>query len=192
MKQTPWQLQGFGHDLDTPFTEGEFLQSFPSQKLHYKVCDIVCPNKRQVFSNVNQLATNLQQQLMGKGKVLISYSLAVDESSDTPDTAQLSVFIRGVDSSLCVKRTFGIALNAPRERISFKWYPNVCMKYGCLGINLLAWPKMEHSWFAEKSRLIGRIREKMREENSAGELTVLLHHSPGMIVPWKWNMLWAP
>ena len=38
---------------------------------------------------------------MEKGKDFIAYSLAVDESSDTTDTAKLSIFIRGVDSELC-------------------------------------------------------------------------------------------
>ena len=70
------------------------------------------PDKRQAFLNVSlsrntvadcvcDLATDLQQQLIGKGKDSIAYSLAVDESSDTFDTAQLSIFIR-VDSTLCV------------------------------------------------------------------------------------------
>ena len=39
---------------------------------------------------------------MGKGKDLIAHSLAVDESIKTSDTAQLSIFIRGVDSTLCI------------------------------------------------------------------------------------------
>ena len=77
-----------------------------------KVCDIVCFDKRQAFLNVSlsrtvadcvcHLAADLQQQLMGKGKYFIAYSLAVDESSDTSDTAQLSIFICGVNSTLCV------------------------------------------------------------------------------------------
>lgn len=39
---------------------------------------------------------------MEKGKDFIAYSLAVDEGADVTDTAQLSIFIRGVDSSLCI------------------------------------------------------------------------------------------
>ena len=57
-----------------PFTEGEFVKN-----CMIKVCDIVCPDKRQSFLNVSlsintvadhvcDLATDLQQQLMGKGK----------------------------------------------------------------------------------------------------------------------------
>ena len=49
-----------------------------------------------------ELATNLYEQLMDMGKDFSAYSLAVNESSDTSDTAQLSIFIRGVYSSLCV------------------------------------------------------------------------------------------
>ncbi|KAF7688186.1 hypothetical protein HF521_014192 [Silurus meridionalis] len=91
-----------------PFNEGEFVK-----KCMVKVCDIVCPDKKQAFLNVSlsrntvaectcELATNLHKQLMKKGKDCIAYSLAVDESSNTSDTAQLSIFIREVDSSLCV------------------------------------------------------------------------------------------
>ena len=71
------------------------------------------PDKRQAFLNVSlsrntvadcvcDLATDLQQQLMGKGKDLIAYSLSVDESIKKSDTAQLSIFICGVDSTLYV------------------------------------------------------------------------------------------
>ena len=59
-------------------------------------------SRNTVANCVCDLATDLQQQLIGKGKDSIAYSLAVDESSDTFDTAQLSIFIRGVDSTLCV------------------------------------------------------------------------------------------
>ncbi len=95
-----------------PFTEGEFVKH-----CMIKVCDAVCPEKRQLFLNVSltrntvaervqQLSTNLKQQLLGKGKDFIAFSLAVDESTDTSDIAQLSIFIRGVDSSLCVTEEF--------------------------------------------------------------------------------------
>ena len=39
---------------------------------------------------------------MKKGKYFIAFSIAVNESSDTSDTAQQAVFIREVDSNLCV------------------------------------------------------------------------------------------
>ena len=71
------------------------------KKCKIKVCDVVCPDKRQAFLNVSlsrntvadrtcELATNLHEQLMERGKYHIAYSLAVDESSDTSGTAHLS------------------------------------------------------------------------------------------------------
>lgn len=91
-----------------PLSEGEFLT-----KHTMKVCDLVCSEKKQAFSNVSlgrntaadrtgELATDLYDQLMEKGKDFVASSLAVDESSDAFDTAQLSVFVPGVDSNLCV------------------------------------------------------------------------------------------
>jgi len=78
-----------------------------------KVCDAVCLGKRQLISNVSltrnsvaervqQLSTNLKDKLVEKGKGFITCFLAVDESTDTSEIAQLSIFIRGVESSLCV------------------------------------------------------------------------------------------
>ena len=65
-----------------------------------KVCEVVCPDKRQAFSNAslsrNTVADRARElALVGKGKDFMAYSLAVDESSGTPDTAQLSIVIRG-------------------------------------------------------------------------------------------------
>ena len=91
-----------------PFTEGGFIKN-----CMLKVCDAVCPDKRQLFSNVSlsrntiaeridQLSTNLKEQLVGKEKDFIAYSLVVDERTDTTDIAQLSILNRGVDSSLSI------------------------------------------------------------------------------------------
>ncbi|KAL4009366.1 hypothetical protein ACER0C_003218 [Sarotherodon galilaeus] len=95
-----------------PFREGEFIKN-----CMLKVCDAVCPDKQQLFSNVSlsrntvaervdQLTTNLKEQLVEKGKDFIAYSPAVDDSTDTTDIAQLSIFIRGVDSSLTETEEF--------------------------------------------------------------------------------------
>lgn len=91
-----------------PFSEGEFIKDCLE-----KVCSVVCPDKKQAFSNislsrntvasrVDELASDVESQLKTKAKDFISYSLAVDESTDRTDTAQLSIFIRGVDTQLSV------------------------------------------------------------------------------------------
>ncbi|KAL7883514.1 hypothetical protein SRHO_G00011720 [Serrasalmus rhombeus] len=91
-----------------PFTEGEFLKS-----CRIKVCDLVCPDKKQVLANLSlsrntaadrvcEMATDLRTQLSERSKDFTADSLAVDESPDTTDTAQLAIFIPGVDSNLRV------------------------------------------------------------------------------------------
>lgn len=63
-------------------------------------------SRNTVAERVDQLSTNLKEQLVEKGKDFTAYSLAVDESTDTTDIAQLSIFIRGVDCSLTVTEEF--------------------------------------------------------------------------------------
>lgn len=67
-----------------------------------KLPDPLFLSRNTVAERASQLATNLQEQLMEKGQDSMAYSLAVDESSDTSDTAHLSIFIRGVESKLCI------------------------------------------------------------------------------------------
>ena len=85
--------------------------------MHGQVCDLVCPDKRQAFLNVSlsrntvaeracEFATNLHKQLVKKGKDFIAYSLAVNESSATSDTAQLSIFIVEWSQSVHYRGTF--------------------------------------------------------------------------------------
>jgi len=164
-----------------PFTEGEFVKN-----CMMKVCDVVCPDKRQAFSNVSlsrntvadrtcELATNLHEQLMEKGKDFVAFSLAVDESSDTSDTAQLSIFIRGVDSNLCVTEEL-LGLKSMHGTTTGKEIFEEVSK--CVTEMRLPWDKLvglttdgAPAMCGQKSGLVGRIRETMRE-NHAGELTV--------------------
>ncbi|KAJ8375466.1 hypothetical protein SKAU_G00060460 [Synaphobranchus kaupii] len=151
-----------------------------------KVCDAVCPDKRQLFLNVSlsrntvaervdQLSTNLKQQLVGKGKDFIAYSLAVDESTDTSDIAQLSIFIRGVDSSLCITEEFLGLRSMHGTTTGQDLYEEVSR---CVNEMGLPWEKLvglttdgAPAMCGHRSGLVARIRERMREENVTGELT---------------------
>ncbi|XP_039596636.1 general transcription factor II-I repeat domain-containing protein 2-like [Polypterus senegalus] len=147
-----------------------------------KVCDVVCPDKRQAFLNVSlsrntvadracDLATNLHEQLMEKAKDFIAFSLAVDESSDTSDNAQLSVFIRGVDSDLCVtEETLGLKSmhGTTTEKEIFEEVSK------CVTQMRLPWDKLvglttdgAPAMCGQKSGLVAGIREKMQGENCA-------------------------
>lgn len=91
-----------------PFSEGEFIK-----KCMLLVAEDICPEKRQAFANISlsrntvadridALSDNLNSQLKEKVAKFTAFSLAIDESTDVSDTAQLAVFIRGVDEKMQV------------------------------------------------------------------------------------------
>lgn len=59
---------------------------------------------RTVVRRIEKLGEDLERQLMLKAKNFIAFSLALDESTDIIDTAQLAIFIRSVDSNLSVTK----------------------------------------------------------------------------------------
>ncbi|KAJ3582444.1 hypothetical protein NHX12_000606, partial [Muraenolepis orangiensis] len=158
-----------------PFNEGEF-----GKKCMMKVCDLVCPEKKQAFSNMSlsrntvadrtcDLATNLYDQLMEKGKDFVAFSLAVDDT----DTAQLSVFIRRVDSNLCVTEEL-LGFKSMHGTTTGKEMFEEVSK--CVIEIKLPWDKLvglatdgAPAMCGKKSGLVGMVREKMREENCAVE-----------------------
>ena len=165
-----------------PLNEGEFVK-----RCMMIVCDHMCPEIKQAFSNVSlsrntvadrtcDLATNLFDQLMEKGKDSVAFSLAVDESSDTSDTDQLAVFICGVESNLCVMEEL-LGLKSMHGPTTGKDIFEEVSK--CATEMKLTWDKLvglmtdgAPAMCGQKCGLVGRVREKMWEENCAGELTV--------------------
>lgn len=88
-----------------PFTDGDFIKecqlkvadiSFPSQK---SIIQNISLSRNTVASRINESSQNLESQLKEKIKEFTNFSLAIDESTDTVDTAQLAVFIRGINSN---------------------------------------------------------------------------------------------
>ncbi|XP_065654957.1 general transcription factor II-I repeat domain-containing protein 2-like [Hydra vulgaris] len=84
-----------------PFTDGEFIKN-----CLIKTASVLCPEKINDFNNIslsrntvadriNDIATDLRSQLTKICKDVKAFSIAVDESTDVKDVAQLSVFIRG-------------------------------------------------------------------------------------------------
>lgn len=82
-----------------------------------KAAEIVCPDKRQSFANISltrnsvadrisDLAGDLDTQINHKVKSFVAFSVAIDESKDITDVAQLAIFIRGVDETLTVTKEF--------------------------------------------------------------------------------------
>ncbi|KAK9527903.1 hypothetical protein VZT92_014420 [Zoarces viviparus] len=88
-----------------PFTDGEFVK-----KCMNAVAKEVCPEKEDVFNaaslsastitrRIEEIGGNVYAQLQQKAKEFNFFSLALDESTDVQDTAQLLIFIRGVSAN---------------------------------------------------------------------------------------------
>ena len=87
-----------------PFTDGEFVK-----KSLIKAVQETCPNKLPCVRDVSLSASTITRRVKDIGKHLHEtlkesakffkyFSLAIDESNDTTDTAQLLIFIRGIDA----------------------------------------------------------------------------------------------
>lgn len=88
-----------------PFTDGEFVKN-----CILKIAEEVCPDKMGAIANVSlsastitrrveDLGQNLFSQLKEKARSFTTFSLALDESNDVADTAQLLIFIRGINEN---------------------------------------------------------------------------------------------
>ena len=88
-----------------PFTEGEFVK-----KCILQAASIVCPEKKGRFSNISlsantvaerisDLSSDVYDQLCEKAKCFSVYSVVLDETTDITDTAQLAIYVRGVDDN---------------------------------------------------------------------------------------------
>lgn len=67
-----------------------------------KLFDAVPLSRRTVTRRVEDIGNDLKNQLYAKLETTVKYSLALDESTDAVDTAQLAVFIRAVDDNFHV------------------------------------------------------------------------------------------
>lgn len=90
-----------------PFSDGEFVK-----QCLMKVLGIMCPEKMQAFNNasmsrnavvrqIEDSSDNLKRPVSDKACAFHFYSIACDESADATDTAQLIIFLRGVDDNFC-------------------------------------------------------------------------------------------
>ena len=95
-----------------PFTEGEFIK-----KCMILGAENVCPemvakltnislSRNTVADRISDLAADIKEQSKECNEDLDYFSIAVDESTDSSDTAQLALFVRGINSDFVVSERF--------------------------------------------------------------------------------------
>ena len=89
-----------------PYSEGDFVK-----KCVADVAEEMCSKMVQEFEKIslsrwtiarriNELADDICDTLKNKVKNFVSWSFAIDESTDVKDAAQLAIFIKGLDKEL--------------------------------------------------------------------------------------------
>jgi hypothetical protein len=91
-----------------PYSDGEFVK-----ECMISVINAICPEKGKLIGNVSlsrqtitrrisDIASRNVEILRQKIKQFEFFSLCLDESTDICDSAQLAIFIRGIDSNFCI------------------------------------------------------------------------------------------
>ncbi|XP_047989846.1 general transcription factor II-I repeat domain-containing protein 2-like [Leguminivora glycinivorella] len=91
-----------------PFTDGEFIKECLED-----AADVLSPLQKSLYAKVSlsgvtvarrieDLAGDIERTLSEHALQFVYYSIALDESTDLTDTAQLAVFIRGIDTNFVV------------------------------------------------------------------------------------------
>lgn len=163
------------------FSEGAFLK-----QCMLKVCDVVCPEKKQEFSNlslsrntvaerVNELANSIKTQLSETASRFVAFSLAADESTDITDTAQLAIFIRGVNPDLSVTEELLDVAPMSGTTTGKDIFHQVNR---CVNKMHLPWDKLvglttdgAPAMCGERSGLVGLVKQKLLEENCPESVT---------------------
>ena len=88
-----------------PFSDGEFIK-----QCMVKTAGLLCPDtkgkyeqislsRRTVTRRIKQIDEHLANELKEKEDSFVFYLLALDESNDVRDTAQLLIFVRGINDN---------------------------------------------------------------------------------------------
>ena len=150
--------------------------SFPS---HKSIIQNVSLSRNTIATRINDLSQNLALQLNEKIKKFASFSLTIDESTDTVDTAQLAVFIRGINSNFeiteellqCVPLAGTTTANDIYSAIEhliaeYELYWNILSSTTTDGAPAMA---------GKHSGVVAKLKQNIRK------CGISLYHSPGII-----------
>ncbi len=182
-----------------PFSDGEFVK-----KCMNAVAEEVCPDKKDVLNAVSlsastitrrieEMGENVYAQLQEKVKEFDFFALALDESNDVQDTAQLLIFLRGVSSNFEVSEELAALQSLKGTTTGEDIFGKVCQMMGELGLD---WSKLVSiitdgapSMVGASRGLIGCMNREMEERCLSPPLQVhcLIHQQALCCKVLKWE-----
>ncbi|XP_077307209.1 general transcription factor II-I repeat domain-containing protein 2-like [Lithobates pipiens] len=171
-----------------PFVEGEFVK-----ECLLSVAKEMCPEKADLFSTVSlsgptitrrieEMGDNLYQHLQNLTKKQLSYfSLALDESNDVRDSAQLLIFICGTNDNFEVTEELAALQSIKGTTTGEDIYEKVCQTVNGLELD---WAKLASvttngapSMVGSKKGVIARINQEMDKHNYSHPIAIhcLIH-----------------
>ncbi|KAM8967123.1 general transcription factor II-I repeat domain-containing protein 2-like [Pelodytes ibericus] len=182
-----------------PFVEGEFVK-----ECLLSVAKEMCPEKADLFSTVSlsaptitrrieEMGDNLHQHLQNSTKKLSYFSLALDESNDVRDSAQLLIFIRGTNDYFEVTEELAALQSIKGTTTGEDIYEKVCQTVNDLELD---WAKLASvttdgapSMVGSKKGVIARINQEMDKHNHSHPIAIhcLIHQQALCSKSLKWD-----
>ncbi|KAM8972164.1 general transcription factor II-I repeat domain-containing protein 2-like [Pelodytes ibericus] len=182
-----------------PFVEGEFVK-----ECLLSVAKEMCPEKADLFSTVSlsaptitrrieEMGDNLHQHLQNSTKKLSYFSLALDESNDVRDSAQLLIFIRGMNDYFEVTEELAALQSIKGTTTGEDIYEKVCQTVNDLELD---WAKLASvttdgapSMVGSKKGVIARINQEMDKHNHSHPIAIhcLIHQQALCSKSLKWD-----
>ncbi|XP_016097781.1 general transcription factor II-I repeat domain-containing protein 2B-like [Sinocyclocheilus grahami] len=125
-----------------------------------------------VAERISELSSDIYDQLRSKSKVFTAYSVALDESTDITDSAQLAIFIRGINDQFEVTEEL-LSLCPMHGRTTAKdIFQQLCDAIEHAG---LLWNRLVGiaTDGIAKNGLVALVQRKLEEENA--DPAVVLH-----------------
>ncbi|XP_069610761.1 general transcription factor II-I repeat domain-containing protein 2-like [Ranitomeya imitator] len=182
-----------------PFAEGEFVK-----ECLLSVAKEMCPEKTDLFSTVSlsgstitrrieEMGDNLHQHLQNSARKLSYFSLALDESNDVRDSAQLLIFIRGTNDNFEVMEELAALQSIKGTTTGEDIYGKLSQTVKDLELD---WAKLASvttdgapSMVGCKKGVIARIKQEMDKRNHSHPIAIhcLIHQQALCSKSLKWD-----
>ncbi len=167
-----------------PFSDGEFVKD-----CMVEAASILCPDNKTKFENVSLsrrtvtrrvevIDEHLSDELLKRAADFTYFSIALDQSTDIRDTAQLLIFIWGINDKFEIVEEFLDMESMQGTTRGSDLYDRVS---GCLERLNLPWTKLLNvttdgspNLTEKKVGLLGRTQDRVREDNPDSDL-IFLH-----------------